>query len=183
MITCISENCYKSLNPRPVLMDIKDFDLQVFGAGGSKLPYLGYVEADVSIPFLSDCVMCVPILVTPMTNYNRQVPVIVGTNIIRMCRDIQQASSDSTFPDAWQSAVDSLCVNNPMVVKSANTYPVSIGPNQVKTVHGLVPKVGNFSTAVTEQDSSLQSGNLVVCPRVVSLECAPGRLKRIPVRI
>lgn len=183
MITCVSEKCYKSLNPKPVLMDIKDFDLKVFGAGGSKLPYLGYIEADITIPFLSDCEFCVPILVTPMTNYNRQVPVIVGTNIIRMCRDIQQTGSDSTFPDAWQSAVDSLCVNNPMVVKSANTYPVSIGPNQVKTVHGLVRKHGDLRTAVTEQGSSLQSGNLVVCPRVVSLECAPGRLKRVPVRI
>ncbi len=82
---------YNSLDPSPQLLSIDDFDLKVHGAGGNVLPYLGYIEADISLPFLTptetDVVDYFPVLVTPDTDYNQKVPVLVGTNVIRFYGD------------------------------------------------------------------------------------------------
>ena len=80
-ITFVSKSFYKSLDPVPELGDIKDFyiNLSVQGAAGNYLPYKGYTETQVSVPFLSNRVLDVPILVVSDTDYNLQLPVIIGT--------------------------------------------------------------------------------------------------------
>ena len=52
MITSISESFYDSLKAKPPLRDITEFGLSVLGASGSQMPYKGYIEADISVPFL-----------------------------------------------------------------------------------------------------------------------------------
>ena len=83
-ITSVSESFYKSPDPLPQLSDIKDFDidLSVQGAAGNVLPYKGYIETMVSVPFLSDLVIDVPVFVVSDTEYKLHVPVTIGTNII-----------------------------------------------------------------------------------------------------
>ena len=44
MITCLSENVYHSLSHKHELRSIDDFELKVFSAEGSSLPFLGYVD-------------------------------------------------------------------------------------------------------------------------------------------
>lgn len=46
------------------------------------MPYLGYIAADVAIPGLSENSPAV-FLVVPDTDYNRKVPVLLGTNILK----------------------------------------------------------------------------------------------------
>jgi hypothetical protein len=47
----------------PVVKHLEDFQLSVSVAGGSKLPYSGYVEVEVHIPFIQNDPICVPMLV------------------------------------------------------------------------------------------------------------------------
>ena len=49
------------------------------GVAGNYLPYKEYIETQVSVPFLSNRVLDVPILVVSDTDYNLQVPLIIGT--------------------------------------------------------------------------------------------------------
>ena len=39
MVTCMSENFYNFLDPKPELRALQDFQLNVYGAGGNMLPF------------------------------------------------------------------------------------------------------------------------------------------------
>ena len=63
MITTISEDFYHSIHNKPVLHDISEFGLSVEGATGVQIPYIGFIEAEISVPFLGDGTFCIPLLV------------------------------------------------------------------------------------------------------------------------
>ena len=67
-------------------------------------------------------------------------------------------------------------------VKTTNSYSVRIGPNEVKTIHGIAIKSGDFDTAITEHVDTSLSVNLNICPKVVSL-MSTGTTVRVPVRV
>ena len=117
-------------------------------------------------------------LVVPETEYNSKVPVIIGTNLIHLCKT---DSSESEVPVEWQTAFDCL-TGDSIPVKTTNNYAVYIGPNEVKTIHGIARKSSDFETVVTEHVESSLSGNLNICPRVVSLKSS-GNTVRVPVRV
>ena len=178
MITSISESFYHSLNPLPELRNITEFGLSIQSAGGAKLPYKGYIEAEISAPFLSNSVFNVPLLVVSDTEYNKDVPIIVGTNVIRLCK---ASVPTSDVPVEWQTAFDSMC-DDAIPVKTTNNFAIRIAPNEFKIVHGIVRKTGDYETAVTEHRDTSLPGDLTICPRVVSLK-SPGNTARVPVRV
>ena len=81
-ITTISEDLYKSLLPIPELRPLTDLKVEV--AGGYTLPYSGYIECAIGVPFLEKEIY-IPALIVPTTDYSLKVPVVVGTNVIREC--------------------------------------------------------------------------------------------------
>lgn len=118
----------------------------------------------------------------PQTNYSKSVPVIIGTNFIRICRDVYDDSQfpEIDVPDEWKLAFDSMCDETP--VKAANNHTVQIAPNETKVIRGIVRNVHNIDYALTEQTDTTLSGSIVVCPRVVPL--GKGRNSvTIPVRV
>lgn len=78
-------------------------------------------------------------------------------------------------------AFDSL-LDETIPVKTTNNFYIRIGPGEVKTLNGIVRKAGDVHTAVTEHFDNSLSGDLTICPRVVSLK-TPGTTSRIPVRV
>ena len=60
-------------------------DLVVNIADGSTIPYHGYVEADFKIPGVKVSIITFPCLIVSNTDYNRQVPIIIGTSYINEC--------------------------------------------------------------------------------------------------
>lgn len=179
MVTSISESFYNSLNPQPELHSISELgiSLSVLGASGSKVPYSGFIEADISVPFLTTENFVVPVLVMTDTGFNKDCPSIIGTNVIRICKE---HSHNSDIPSEWQTAFESLCEQVP--VRTTNTYSLRVGPGEVKTLHGIVRNINNIQTAVTEHIDGSLSGDLTICPRVVSLK-SPGTTVRVPVRV
>ena len=179
MITTISEDFYRSLSPTPTLISIENFNLKVEGAGGYTLPYLGYIECGLQIPFLGQQIIEVPALVVPTTDYSLNIPVVVGTNAIKICRE--KCTDTTDIPDEWQTAFLSLQQSRVGVVKSTNTSNIQIQPMETVTLSGFLRKKRNVEEAVTEQTEGA-STRIGVCPRVISLDKTE-RSQRVPVRI
>ena len=154
-ITSISEAFYETLDPKPTLHSITEFGLSVTCANGTELPYKGYIEADIVVPSLGNTLYKAPVLVVENTDYNRRVPVIIGTNVIRLCKQASNDSSESNIPAEWQVAFDSM-YNEILPVKTTNNFSIKVAPGEVKTLSGFVRNTKSFQTAVTEPiDTSL----------------------------
>ena len=128
-ITSVSESFYQSLNPKPALHDVKELGLSVTSAGGSQLPVKGYIEEDVSVPFVNNFTIPAPVLVVHDTNFNSLVPSIIGTNVISLCKSVS-SGSNSEIPEQWKLAFDSL-VDETLPVKSTNNFSVRIAPGEI----------------------------------------------------
>ena len=177
-ISTIGEDFVRTLDPQPVIHDISELGLQVNVANGDTLDFLGCIEANVCVPFLKDTTVPELFLVVPMTEYNHEVPVIVGTNIIRECKIAFQ--NIEGVPTAWQVAYTAISSNRVGVVKT--TRKLTLQPFERKTVSGLVRKNFNAETALTEPVEDEQSPRVMVCPRVVRAD-KPGSTARIPVHL
>ena len=102
-ITTMADKCFFSMDPRPELRNMSDFNLNITGASGSKIPYIGDFEAEVCIPESEHEPVIIPILVVPVTKYSGQVPVIVGTNVIGELK-VHAQETDIDIPTAWNTA-------------------------------------------------------------------------------
>ena len=179
MVSTISEEFYITHCPKPNLNALTEFQLDIYAAGGTTLPYTGYIEIPRSDN--GSISVVVPVLVTETTEYKHRVPVIIGTNILRIVRDrVDSARREVLEP--LELAFEYMNDQQSIPVRTTNLYTVTIGPNKVKTIHGLVKNNSHITTAVTEQTDTAQSGNLLVCPRVVSLH-ENSKKAKIPVRI
>jgi hypothetical protein len=87
MVSTESDHVLKLIKPVPVDKNIEEFQLSVSVAGGWKLPYSGYVE--VQIPFIQNDPICIPMLDVPKSNLSDRVPVIDGTNILRVFQGVR----------------------------------------------------------------------------------------------
>ena len=163
-----------------MLGDVSDFGqlLSVVTAVGNKVPYKGYIDVSVSVPFLGNMIIKRSCLVVQDTEYNRKVPVIIGANVIRYYV-YNRTSKD--VPVEWQTAFDNT-VDEGVPVKTICNYGIRIGPGDMKPLHGLARKTGDTEAAVAEHTNGSLSGNLTICPRVVSLK-GPGSTIRVPVRV
>ena len=99
----------------PNLYDFTDFNLDVRVANGEKLPYLGYVEADISVPYISEKSVVVPALVVMDTEYRQDVPVVIGTNVLRCFRDMHPANTD--YRDGWRLGMEAMSMTSEVLVR------------------------------------------------------------------
>lgn len=174
MITSVSELFYTNLTDRPPLHKLTE--LQLRGADGKEIPYLGYIEANIELQ-ASDPpkLLQVPVLVVNNTDYNLSVPVIIGTNAIKMLED------SDMLPSVWKTACNQITNGCVGIVKSINKENVTIQPYETVDLKGYVKTQSKVATAITEY-STTTSARIGVCPRIVSLEGSSNN-KRVPVRI
>jgi hypothetical protein len=59
MVSHISVATLKSMHPPPDIKTLDEFTLSVKVAEGSPLPYLGYVEVNITVTFQSDNMMVI----------------------------------------------------------------------------------------------------------------------------
>ena len=178
MITTISQEFYEMLDPKPELRSLEDFDLDIRVASGEKLPYSGYVEIDITVPCLTDKVFTIPSLVVGATSYNKKVPIVVGTNVIRQAR--LHTKDEDEIPDVWNDAFASIHVSSVGVVKT--TKPITIEPFDTIVVTGFVRQNRNCGSVVTETSEKGYSSRISVCPRVVKLN-EKTVSSRVPVKL
>ncbi|CAG2232587.1 unnamed protein product [Mytilus edulis] len=183
MISTISEGMLNELTPPPELKSLDDFSLSISVAGGTTLPYLGYIEASIKVDFVEQDFM-IPLLVVSLTDYNKNVPVIIGTNVIRLLDSCSMVGRQQTnidkIPREWDIAFNSIKDEAIGQVYSTNKNPIKIKPLSVLNVSGLArSKTPEACTVVTESLSDDLS-DVSVCPRVVNVK---GSTCRVPVRI
>ena len=83
MVTTVSQQFYQQ-NLRDIPLHPLNSLLKIECAGGDYLPYLGYIEADLAIDGdWADASECFPLLVVPDTAYSADVPILLGTNVLR----------------------------------------------------------------------------------------------------
>ena len=52
MVSTVSETFYENLPDRPELKSMDDFGIEITGANGGSIPYIGYIEVDIKSPEL-----------------------------------------------------------------------------------------------------------------------------------
>lgn len=95
------------------------------GSDGSLLHYNGYIECSVRV---LDIEMFVPILIVPETGFSMNCPVIIGTMLVRVCRDHWSDMSFAQDMAGCSKLYDLqiiLCKNNTKV--RYNSCTLSIG--------------------------------------------------------
>lgn len=178
MVTTLSLSGYHSMKNQPELKDLSNLGLEISVADGSLLKYKGYIECSVKTPF-SNVELFVPVLIVPDTDFNRNCPVIIGTNVLRICRD--QSNQDSLVPKQWKLAFDSM-TSKCYSVKSIGKKPMMVKPNESMVIKGCVkglPKSNNL-TMVSENCDHVDK--FTVCPRVVEFT-KPGSKSMVHVNI
>ena len=164
MITTVSESCYNSLTDKPIMQGIDKLGLKVTIADGSPLRYMGYIDCAIVIPFLSNFTINVPVLVVPDTDFNHSCPIIIGTNVIRICKESCH-NVDVDIPEEWETAMCKISCHS-FTVKSLNKKPVVIQPYDTVLIKGITRKLDpSIVTAVTENIDG--KNNILICPRVV----------------
>ena len=176
-VTTVSEHFYDSLNPQPPTAEIEELVLK--GPDGRSIPYLKCIVVTIAAGFLPDKEVDALALVVPTTVYHAEVPIVIGTNVIREY-DIL-CDSDDDVPPEWKTAFVSLQSGFLGSVRSTNKTSITLQPMEVKTVSGFVRKQKEAESAITEQDERASS-KIGVCPRVVAVNKA-GRNARVPVKI
>ena len=175
-ICTVSETFWKSLSPRPEIHVTEELEIKC--ADGGTLPYHGFVELTIGVPSLKGDQVSALFLVVPVTDYNKEVPFIVGTNVIREYNKLQ--SAEETIPEAWHVAFKSLAAQHVGFVKT--TSKVCLKPWEVKDVTGFVRKSRNCESAITESTEAGHFPNVTASPRIVTLS-NPGKTSRVPVRL
>lgn len=177
-ICTLSHSFYKKHLPH---IELKSLDplLQVTAAGGQRLPYIGIVE--VSIRFGrhingTDHEYHVPVLVVPDTQYNEQVPLLIGTNVIELCLNDFQSDSENDkkakIAKAWDMGYRSMS-SQPSFhfpVLSCNKITVPGDTRVILKAKVKQPKLHKRTCVVTESHESCLPGGLVIAPCVIELK-------------
>jgi len=199
-VTTLSEsfwNCQLVNCPIQPLDDI----IEVEGAGGQKVPFLGFIEVSISFPQNVNGIletMNAVVLIVPDTRFNLKTPLLVGTNLIRRCKDSCAARLGPCFlqrirPDtAWMVAYRHLGHQERALRKSTQVLRVQNEPGTPMLVQSQRSTViwtkirttkvgGTFPTLIDDSNSELPKP-LQVVPSLVEIEMN-GKSQIIPVEV
>ena len=144
--------------------------LDIECAGGTQLPYDGYIEADIKTPGNSNKTIRNIMLVVPDTQYNQHIPVLLGTNVLQLAiehlkdehgaRYLQTASL--TTP--WFTTLRCLTLREKELKKNDDRLAVvktscrvTLPPNSVTDVKGFYDKELPYQTTASLLQSSTLS--------------------------
>jgi hypothetical protein len=183
-VSTVCESFYKTHLRHLELNNINGL-IKVECADGSALPYLGFVQAEISVPILSlqQRLPCL-LLVVPDTRYNSKTPVLLGTNFLSKvatdCREnsgphyVQRLSTQTTWHLALrcfflrerQLAKNQNCV---AVVRCAESAKKTLLPNESIIVKGVVDRAQPYqATCALLQPIRYSYEDLDLAPTLVS---------------
>ena len=128
--------------------------LDIECAGGSQLPYSGYIELNINRPGSTNNFITYLVLVIPDSNYNQHIPLLIGTNVLNtILQDLHQLHGDKYLQNAdlttpWYLTKVTLRYialqekklkknkNQLALVKNAELNKITIPPNTVMEIQG-----------------------------------------------
>ena len=188
MVSTVSRTFYDShLNDTPLhpLQDI----LNIECAGGQLLPYDGYIEADLSLVDQKgeETGLTFLLLVVPETDYNTDVPVLLGTNALRPLMESYKDSHGTQFLQKadlgtpYYLAFRCMSVRDRELrrtegriglVKCAAAQAILIPPNRRVTVPGVISdrvQVGETSILMQETKKTALPEGIEIMPTLHSI--------------
>jgi hypothetical protein len=148
MVSTISETYFNKMEDKLKLLDNGEFELNITGAKGKEISYLGYIEAESKVPNSNMSGLLGPFLILKATEYNDTFPVIVGNNIIRESKRLYIENSDERVPNEWKSAFG--IINQTYICKVKSTKDFLLYPMQTKTIIGFLRTNVIADAAITD---------------------------------
>lgn len=186
-VSTVSKGFYdKFLNSHRIIAVQNVLELE--GAGGHTLPYYGYIEVDLEIPGISDAQQ-VLLLVVPDTRYSREVPLLLGTNMLRSVMDAQIKQHGARFLQKtgvsvpWQLTFKCMHIQDKQLdrrdgqlctLKNAEGRPIVIHPSTAVTILGEADNKLTFSRCLgLSQPCSdgMISRDIEVTPALYTYDC------------
>ena len=117
--------------------------INIEGTGGDTINYVGFIEANLIFPmgthvFKTEALL----LVLPTTEYQKRVPVTIGTSLTDMAVDSLDHSDTTNLPTSWKTVcyatktrrqIQAQQVQKPTV---KTTKPITLPPFSTTVVHG-----------------------------------------------
>ena len=197
-VTSISESFFKQHLSGRVIQSVHKL-LKVVGVTGREVPFLGYISVNLKFPSGESGVKTgheILALIVPDTEYNRRVPLVVGTNVMRRFKDecchgaLDQYLQRTTLSSAWKRAYrhaqhqehfSSQCDSGRNSVKSTSRRPIAIEAHQTVVVWGMTRSVPNVPLkAILEPD--VNHSGITATPSLVTLATS-GNKCRVPVEL
>jgi len=173
-VSVLSESFYKE--------HFSDIDIQALDdliriecADGQLLPYLGYIEVEISAAEgfpRTDPVMCL-LLITPDTNYSSNTPIILGTNILQEflnnCKDSygNQFLQKANLFTPWYLSFRTMVLrdkelkrnhNRIAIIRSSISERILLKPNETIQVKGFIDREMNYPTTTAIIQESEEAG-------------------------
>ena len=174
-VTLVSKEYYESeLSELPI--ESLDQLLELLGAHGIPIPYLGYVLINIELDVDGTIVgYTVPALVVHETPYNSLIPILIGTNVLNVAfeSNISQFGkkiADWPVPPVWKGVYQSLALVDNKVVTTCT--PQRIPANTKAVIQGVlrgVP-VPCQTTVLTDGSEVCLPAGLVLSRSIAELE-------------
>ena len=94
-VTTVSQSFKEKYLPTVPIHSLENL-LRIEGAASQTVPYLGYVECEIS-GLVPDVREMFPILVVPDFSYSEKVPVLIGTNVLQVFKDATVQTKGHNF--------------------------------------------------------------------------------------
>ena len=187
--SCVSTLCQsfydKYLTETP-LLPVEDI-LKLECADGSFMPYTGYVQVQLSsVGIPSDHVQDSIFLIVPDTDYSKNVPVLIGTNILDQlllhCKSElgERFLQNSALHTSWYLAFRCLVVrqrelkrnkNCLALIRSAESKHISIPANSSVTIKGITSKELEYNQTcamMVETEDSVLPSDFDITPAIIT---------------
>ena len=168
-VTTVCSSFYVDHLSHCTLHDCKDL-LRVEGAGGDAIPYTGYIVTTVGLQGVSS--IEVPVLVVNDTAYNKEVPLLIGTN----CLNRMEYNPSSKVPQIVRSARQTaervqkyLEESNGVFGTMHASEDTTIRPGSIQVLCGNLHIGVPIATATTMISSEDQKNGSVVTPCLINL--------------
>ncbi len=153
-VCTITEDFCKILGLHPV-----DEPLKIAGADGNNMSHQGKVY--LSLKFLDQLLPKVPTLVVPTTKYRQNVPLLIGTNVIRVVKSLLRQIHGDTYLDVLQDQSPSWHAACSLLQAERDTIGMKEGQAVYHGPHPIVLPPGEESIIVAQVNESFNDSVLV----------------------
>ncbi|CAG2222976.1 unnamed protein product [Mytilus edulis] len=177
----IAESFYQEYLSESTPLKKLDSILEIETAGGTQLPYAGYIEVDIKTPGNSNISSKHVLLVVPYSRYSRHVPALIATNIIdHLILELQEQHGARYLQNAalatpWYLTFRCISMRERELSNNTNRLAIvrcqqgiTIQPNTMKEVTGCFDREMPYCTT----PSILQSSELLKECKDIDIEPA-----------
>jgi len=193
VVSIISETHYNQHHTKTSLKPVGDI-LNIECADGKSLPYLGYIEIEMTVQqgLPNSTPLSYLLLVTPDTRYSAKTPVIIGTNILQdLMKECKEKHGDQFLQRAnlhfpWYQSFRAITIrerelkrhkNRLAILRCATADKIVLKPNQSKNSIGFTDqKLHHPSTLaiVHETTDSTIPATVDISPAIVRYDSSKG---------